>query len=276
MYVIKTKRGIRIKGDRRVYVESIRALHHKFLKSQKFHVKIGIFYSLKPFYINKPTVRELESCLCATCLNIHELYRVIRQYLKDHNLPNSVTAYLTQNFECGVDQKLDFPRLDCISGVCEKCEQRDRSNLLKEMNTKPVSFYQFKRITSFFNKTGEQVEYKRTTRVDDRLPIQEIYNIFEQMARPYILHRYMVVLDKTFWNKFNASCKQSILVLDYSENIKVVPKFEAQAAHFTGRQHSLHRTVLQQTDCKHRFLYHISDDTNHDLAMTVHVRGYYS
>ena len=75
--------------------------------------------------------------------------------------------------------------------------------------------------------------------------------MFEELARPYILHRYMVVLDKTFWNKFNASCKQSMLVLDNSKNIKLVPK----ASHFSGRQHSLHCTVLQQPD--HIYLFNI-------------------
>ena len=36
-----------------------------------------------------------------------------------------------------------------------------------------------------------------------------------------------------------------VLTLDYSENIALKPKFEVQAAHFSGRQHTLHCCVIE-------------------------------
>ena len=50
-------------------------------------------------------------------------------------------------------------------------------------------------------------------------------------------------------------------------------KHEAQSAHFSGRQHTLHCCVLHDQDLAEnnpvsQFIYHLSDDTNHDSIMT--------
>ena len=42
-----------------------------------------------------------------------------------------------------------------------------------------------------------------------------------------------------------------------------------QSAHFSGKQYTLHNTVLQAPkNGKHTYIYHLSDDTNHDSVMT--------
>ena len=42
-----------------------------------------------------------------------------------------------------------------------------------------------------------------------------------------------------------------------------------QSAHFSGRQNTLHNTIIQalENDEK-KFVYHLSDDTNHNSVMT--------
>ena len=53
-------------------------------------------------------------------------------------------------------------------------------------------------------------------------------------------------------------------------------KHEAQSAHFSGRQHTLHCCVLHDQDLAennpiNQFIYHLSDDTNHNNIMTVSI-----
>ena len=54
--------------------------------------------------------------------------------------------------------------------------------------------------------------------------------------------------------------------MDYSENINLTAKHEAQSAHFSGRQYTLHCTVLEEGDSV-SYLYHLSNDTRHDSVM---------
>ena len=61
------------------------------------------------------------------------------------------------------------------------------------------------------------------------------------------------------------------LWLDYSQNIAFNKKKQVQSAHFSGRHHTLHNTIIQGPDAKILYVYHLSDDTNHDSVMTFHI-----
>ena len=87
------------------------------------------------------------------------------------------------------------------------------------------------------------------------------------MAKKYVIHRFLVATDKVFWSKFIANYRFPVLTLGYSENIALKPKFEVQAAHFSGRQHTLHCCVME-SDGVNNYVYHLSDDTTHDNIMT--------
>ena len=50
--------------------------------------------------------------------------------------------------------------------------------------------------------------------------------------------------------------------LDFSENLAMKPKFEAQDAHFSGKQYTLHCSIVEPSDPK--YVYHMCDDTTHD------------
>ena len=50
--------------------------------------------------------------------------------------------------------------------------------------------------------------------------------------------------------------------MEFSENIAMKPKFEVQDEHFSGKQYSLHCSVVKTGTQK--YFYHLSDDTTHD------------
>ena len=49
---------------------------------------------------------------------------------------------------------------------------------------------------------------------------------------------------------------------DFLENITLKTKQEVQEAHFSGKQYTLHCSIVQPGENK--FVYHLSDDTTHD------------
>ena len=49
-------------------------------------------------------------------------------------------------------------------------------------------------------------------------------------------------------------------------------KNKVQSTHFSGKQDSLHDTLFHhKNSCN--YIYHISDDTNHDSVMTIKIIG---
>ena len=58
-----------------------------------------------------------------------------------------------------------------------------------------------------------------------------------------------------------------MLWLDYSQNIKLTEKNQVQSAHFLGKQQTLHDSLLFHKH-KNQYIYHLSNDTNHDSVMT--------
>ena len=63
--------------------------------------------------------------------------------------------------------------------------------------------------------------------------LKSLYERLQIMAKSYILHRFHVAIDYSFWLVFRSLCKHPFLHLDYSENIAMQPKYEAQSAHFS-------------------------------------------
>ena len=57
--------------------------------------------------------------------------------------------------------------------------------------------------------------------------------------------------------------------LDSSQNLALRPKFEAQSAHFSGKQYTLHYATVELFEINYH--YYLSDDTKHDAVFVDHV-----
>ena len=101
------------------------------------------------------------------------------------------------------------------------------------------------------------------------LVIQNIISQLQSVAMHYLILCFFIINDLIYWWRFLSETEHYTLWLDYSQNINFTEKRQVQSAHFSGRQHPLHNTVLQATkNGKHTYTYHLSDDTNHDSVMT--------
>ena len=246
--VVETKFGPKLQANRYVYTKSTRKLYNSYLKEHDF-VSYASFLRLKPFYIMPPSNREMESCCCIYCLNPHGLYNAIKKSCgKEDKFPDSLTEYLTQNFKCEKDSQ-NFHKIDCISGACGNQCSTKLNNV--RFGDKVVTYTVFEGTpTYYYDKQGKEVCYKRTARCDKKATVDEIHELLQKSAKSYLLHRHFVNADKPFWSKFTAECNYPILYFDFSENINITPKHEAQSAHFSGRQYTLHCSIMETTNAE--------------------------
>ena len=220
----------------------------------------------------------MEGCLCAKCLNPHSLYNTIRRYIKD--IPLSLSEYLTTFFECGKDRDLNFPKLECIQGSC-----KTTAMLLMSQRNRMIGPSVFLTISLSKNWSlsttrkgifhGINVQHARTTMYHDVLYhdvlLQEVYGLILSSAREYLVHRYHTILDNVFWQKFLNETTNPVTWIDYSVNVKLTEKQQAQSVHFSGKQQTLHDSLIQYPNKHFHYIYHISNDTNHDSVMTTQV-----
>ena len=54
--------------------------------------------------------------------------------------------------------------------------------------------------------------------------------------------------------------------------LHLTEKMQVQSAHFSGKQHSLHNTIIKKpNDANVIYVYSLLDDTNHDSVMTLEI-----
>ena len=255
----------KLQAHRYIYTKPLRDLHKKFIA--KYHyISLTMFYQLKPFYICVPTDREKESCLCIDCLNMHNLLNVLHQHRPDVFVGTSVSKFFSCKFSCINDYNLSFPTVECINSLCKKKCTLNTGDLTLDIK-KLHSFYLFERVpTTYYNLPGKEVTYIQTTRVDKKETLSEVYDRLRNQAHNYMIHRHAVVSDKVFWSYF----PYSYIHLDYGENIALQPKFEAQSAHFSGKQQMLHNIVNEHVNGR-SYIYHLSDDTNKGSILTFEI-----
>ena len=71
---------------RKIFSDSLRALHIKLNAMQVKNASFSAFYTYKPYYVSKPKEKEKESCICIDCLNPHLLLKSINTYRKSVSL----------------------------------------------------------------------------------------------------------------------------------------------------------------------------------------------
>ena len=125
--------------------------------------------------------------------------------------------------------------------------------------------------TKYFNKNGKQLSYTCTAHVDKNESLHSIIDQLQQLAKNYLLHRFSVVNDKIYWKEFLETTGNHTFWLDYFLNIAFTEKKQVQSAHFSGRQHTLHNTVIQSPGGENLYLHHLSADTNHESVLTFYI-----
>ena len=135
----------KLKGHRHIYTKSLKALYEQFTLETGEEISMSSFYMLRPFYVMPPSIREMESCTCITCVNPHYLYKSYKKVIKKitkKRLPNSLTDFLTQNFQCTKDHGIDYWDIECINSTCKNSCQISLCNTKLQRVILMLNLYQ--------------------------------------------------------------------------------------------------------------------------------------
>ena len=189
-------------------------------------VNSSTFYRYKPFYVVAASEREKESCLCSICLNAHLLIQPINKYRESLNetVYESVTNYMKEY-------------------------KNNNSHLPELAGIKIMTYHQYERQPQeyFEKQTGVKKTYNRVKRLDKADTISNITKLLLSMSDNYLLHKFYCKNDQVTWPIILNAMKENnvkYIHIDFSENICMTPKFEPQPMRFSGKQYSLHCSLL--------------------------------
>jgi hypothetical protein len=267
------KRGrVMMKATRRIATVTIREMRNAVIERIGKIMSIGTVLNLRPFYVQPPSEREKESCLCKFCLNLRLKFNAVMKHCKE-NRPDSISEYFGSNISCALDAS-GFYQLKCINKTCcnPACIIKPEHELAEfNVPAHKVKFHQFE-IESYeyhCKKEGKMKEGKRTIRKDHHEDLSEIKEALDAKGHLYLEHRWEIKNDHLMWPKIlEQSSLGYVYHMDYSENVTCTPKHEPQDAHFSGKQTVLHCTVLRTPHRDVRYVYHLSDDKIKDAAFT--------
>ena len=202
------------------------------------------FFEYKPFYTEEPTERKKQSCLGIVCQNAHTKLEGINIYRKLEKLSPIISAseYLKS----------------------QKAKDLDHALYPGRTSKKRVNYYVFETLLESYVKDGNTNSYTRTTRVDKNEPVCDVYSDFISSGERYLYHRSIVKNIKSVLPKIRKSFTGKYIEMDFSQNIALKPKDEVQTAHFSGKQHSVHCSIVIDEDDVLPYVYHLIDDTGHD------------
>ena len=94
------------------------------------------------------------------------------------------------------------------------------------------------------------------------MEVKKVAKTSTEQGGSYLRHRSHVANMKNTLPLIRELFNRKCIEMDFSDNIAMKPKFEVQDGHFSGKQYSLHCSVVEKGTQK--YFYHLSDDTTHD------------
>jgi hypothetical protein len=253
-----------VKAVKKIYTKSVRQLYRDYKSSEgASEVSLAVFFQMKPFYVVPPTEKEKLSCLCTTCLNIHVKLNVINKQRKSNGVEEVLSA--TEYVSCGLCENFSEK---CLSGECDKpsCNRMPFEGH-EAIGEEIVSYYYFGIVEEdYYDKSGTQKTYKRTSRIDvPSIKLSELARLTFDDGLAYLKHKIIVDNDREVFPLLRSNHTGIFLHMDFSENINLQEKLQVQSAHFSGKQCTLHCTVMEPPN-PYKYIFHFSDDTSHDGA----------
>ena len=103
--------------------------------------------------------------------------------------------------------------------------------------------------------------------------LKELIDMLQKLSLDYLNHRFSVNNHQFYWKVFQSNSKFLTVWLDYSMNLTCVEKMQVQSANYSGRQQICHCALIKGVSEPFiRYVYHLSNDTNHDSIMPFAVK----
>ena len=255
-----SRKGVAIlKHPKRILASSFYEMFNKFSEqNQSVRVSYMLFMNCKPFFVSKCTNREILFCVCYTCHNVFNGFKVLDDGVQEEY--GSIGGFLRNKLCVSTNKWYSW---DCVKGNCSDCHV-DAQLLFRNMDAdRMLTWVRF----------GKGVNSRNPTKVDASRESQSLVDFikfYKESLQKYLFHWNHLLWNKHHHERFWLNdTSTTYLFADFAENPKQTFLQEAQFLYYTKKTIYLHNTVMYRaqddgTDFKKKYIHHLSDDKSHN------------
>lgn len=242
----------KIKTQKRYLTDTMENLHKKFLSEtdpENRHVSYPTFCRLRPKWIQKPTLRERDTCLCTK----HENIKLLAEKLYSIKIiSTSNVTDLLKTLTCEIQES------ECLARTCKECKNKEIAyNIPAQETLVQLKQWINKKETVYSTKKQKDIIVRKTLKESTFKTTSELVQMFDQKLKPFMKHirniKHQYLAMKTL--KDNLSETDILFHVDYSENYGCKYAQEVQSFHFGGSREQvvLHTGVVYAKSFKESF-----------------------
>lgn len=229
--------------QKRVLLAPMPVLHQKYCNLFNSKMSLKTFRRIRPSYIVKPKISDRETCLCIKHANF--------EFLVEALYKNSIIS--SNNFrDISKSVCCDTNSQTCMYRTCKKCNFKKAFLIKEEDFTKPVSYFQWTRVseTRLIKEQQKKVNFLIKDKREGLLrDLFEDYNAQETKFFQHEFNRkYQSKIIKSIQD--NLKNNEVLFRIDFSENVVCKYSNEVHGMHFgaSKKQLSLHTGVKYLKD----------------------------
>ncbi|XP_071835504.1 uncharacterized protein [Apostichopus japonicus] len=251
---------------------------YKIFKEENPHIIISLsqFQKLRPANVKPMSHTKLLQCMCEYCVNVKFILEALRPKISTSGKKVAAIKDVYAASEITVCSTVgSFPKKECVDRVCNECGvNKVREHLHPLLEVQGKSEVQWKSWEMSLTEKGKRMILKIKSGT-----IGELVNILATKLEPFAKH-----LANAKWQamQFSNLCKSIpdkwvVFCLDFAENYNCHYQDEAQSAHWSYNQATIHPVVAYfncpEESCDevvHESLMFVSDDRTHDQHAVHH------
>ena len=264
--------------------ESVKVLYLKFLQANPgVKISYGTFLSLKPFYVQSATSKDIEMCCCKKHLHARWATKALIEncskqniWLGEINDCYSFFNFLTKHCTKDTMTHLSWGYTPNKDEMCNEISHQWnelKSNILNDDKATTVNMQHFQTL-EVVTKKGKLVT--RLKAISTTANLEFITNFTEQSLSSIIHHVNQLKHYRSTLGVFKENFDTISLDVHFSENLSIQVKYEPQSLHWSHQKVTIHSGIRKIKGEKSYDPY-VSNNLKHDqqfvqLAITEMLR----
>lgn len=252
------KKG-QVKIQRRLLNDTLANLYTMFKEQTNINVSYTTFTRSRPFWVQKPTKCDRETCACSKHENIELLVKALGS---EKLIVFSSAHELLKSLVCSTSDE------NCMFGRCKKCVSNEV--YIDKDAQEVIKLSQWESIMEKKIIKGKEKTIKKVMKVTKEHPMDEVISMFHKQIVEFKKHVYAM---KHQWDSLTTLTKtlkegELVFQVDFAQNYVAKCSSEIQSMHFGASkpQISLHTGVMhfrQDEEINCRSFCTLSDNIDH-------------
>lgn len=276
--------SVKTQEPTRYMEKTVAEAYTQFREETGVQISFSKFAAMRPNHMKAASKNKLRMCCCEYCSNVELKVQAINVFLKANGRQHLVlgSKYDVASATLCDKQESGFHAKTCIDRKCRDCGvHRLRQQLQEVLDDHADSILTWRawvlQKETYQNSAGKNATSNRRVLATTTGPFKKVLCELEEELGTFALHLTNAQWQHVRFSALSANLPPTwlLLVMDYAENYTCHYQDEAQGAHWTPRQVTLHPIVAyyhcpEDNEIARETFVFVSSDLKHDAHAVQH------